>query len=495
MRRVMLVFLWAAAANAQLIERCNWGVGQLAPQIWTGRNQVMMMPVTMDFTSPASGNSQIAFVSFEGGAEVSGDKGGVLRVIDAKCREIAQFPPPAPTGPIPPSCPSNIYSHFLSPLSTLAAGNVDSTPDVEIIAVLDEATTPNHQQIVALNLKANPLRLVPKWCSQHLPLGDSIAPVSAIAIAQLDRPHPANNPVEIIIDNKVYNSNGTLRYNGNCPACSRSRTPLVTKFLGPASRPQIITGRGAYRSNPISAPAWAGTPWWTATAVNNGSLGYSAVANLDSIGQPEIVVVDTINGKLDILNTAGVLLASDSLGGQCGGPPMIGDADGVPGPEIGVATCSEYRLYKYAGSLSQVWPSKQIGDPSGQTASVMINTPTGARIFYADASTLWVFNGATGAVLQQIPNSSATGIEGPAIAASFPNGGPASVIVAANNYLNSAGQTGVRIFDDPTLGPARSFWNQYNYHGTNVLTPNGAIPVTEQPNWQAHNTYRVQQWP
>ena len=141
----------------------------------------------------------------------------------------------------------------------------------------------------------------------------------------------------------------------------------------------------------------------------------------------------------------------------------------------------------------------QVLDQSGQTTSTLYNTLTGARIYYNDQNNLWVFNGANGNVLQSLPNSSATTIEGPVIAAFDTGSGLGSVIVAANNYNlpPNTGQRGVRIFDDPSIGPAVSYWNQHTYHYTNITSSHGAIPIIEPKNWlaPARNTYRVQQWP
>jgi hypothetical protein len=179
---------------------------------------------------------------------------------------------------------------------------------------------------------------------------------------------------------------------------------------------------------------------------------------------------------------------------------MIGDADGVPGPEIGVASCSRYTLFKYNGTstLSQVW-SMPISDPSGQTTSTLFTNPTGRRLFYADEYNLRVFNGMNGNVIQSIPNSSSTAIEGPVIAALDNAPGARGVLIlAANNYLGGC-CTGVRIFDDngsPILiGPARRVLNQQSYHVTNVIDSFGTIPMIEAGSWlsPARNTYRVQQ--
>ncbi|PYS25551.1 MAG: hypothetical protein DMF72_01360 [Acidobacteria bacterium] len=515
------VFMAATPAHGMLTPRCNWGVGtpsHFVPTVWQNSTQVVMMPVVMDFGGPPLGTSKVAFISFENASQINRDGGGVLRIIDNQCNEIARFPDPNLPGVsiIPPGCPANILSHYLAPVSGLAAGRIDGTAGVTIVAVLDELTS-NHKQLVGLKLSGG--YLTPRWCSSPLPLGDFIPGTTAPAIAQLDGPNSSSSGLsEIIIDNKVYDRYGVLRYTGfsfggNCatsggPPCPRSRTAVVANVLGPNMLPQVITGRGLYESSiNLNNSLWSGTLAWSNSNITNASppLVYPAVAEIvASSPGPEIVVTDTMQSTVRVLSSSnGAQLASAVLpgGGHCGGPPMIGDADGVPGPEIGVASCSFYTLFKYnnTATLTQVW-KKPISDPSGQTASAMFLNPTGRRIFYADENSLWVFDGMmNGNVIQTIPTSSSTAIEGPVIAAlDHATGDRGVVILAANNYLGGCCK-GVKIFNDlgsPILiGSASSFWNEHSYHFTNVLDSLGTIPVIEADSWvsPARNTYRVQQ--
>ena len=98
-------FTAATPARATLTQRCNWGVGLPAPfglapnaNQWPLSTQVMVMPTVMDFGSPPFSVSQAAFVTFKNANEINRDGGGVLRIIDAKCREIARFPDPLLSG-------------------------------------------------------------------------------------------------------------------------------------------------------------------------------------------------------------------------------------------------------------------------------------------------------------------------------------------------------------------------------------------------------------
>jgi hypothetical protein len=181
---------------------------------------------------------------------------------------------------------------------------------------------------------------------------------------------------------------------------------------------------------------------------------------------------------------------------------MIGDAGGLAGPEIGVASCTRYTLFKYTGVLTQVW-SKQTADAGGQTTSTLYNSPSGPRIVYADESRIWVFNATTGAIIQSILHNNPTAIEGPVIA-SLDTGHPEATchmgtgnLIVSENNLRGGIHKGVRIFNDPDIGMVASCWNEHAFHVTNLSNSYGVIPLAEPPSWlglPARNTYRVQQW-
>jgi hypothetical protein len=85
-------------------------------------------------------------------------------------------------------------------------------------------------------------------------------------------------------------------------------------------------------------------------------------------------------------------------------------------------------------------------------------------------------------------------MEGPVIVSFDTGQGHGAVIVAANNYATGINK-GIRIFDDPSIGPAVSYWNEHGYHFTNITNSHGTIPIIEPNSWvsPARNTYRVQQ--
>lgn len=471
-----------------------------------------MTPTVMNLM-PSSQQALIAFVSFDTQANANLDQHGVLRVIDNQGHEIATFPDPAHPATIPPTC-AVAYSDLntnphLSPEAGLALGKLQPSQAAVIIGVLDDHTS-NKGGIIAFQLTGSSSNgvLTPLWCSQALPAGDSIPKVSAPTIAQLDRPP---NPASIVLDNKVYDAGGQLRYTafnssgGNCVNCSRSRTAIVANLtvIG-NSLPQLITGGAFYQST--SNTSWTG-PAAPFPLSGITGLAYPAVADLDRDGQPEIIVTDAQMGTLRVFFSAGtplsIQLPFPAPQVHCGGPPMIVDVDNDGVPEIGVASCDHYTLFKYFGGALHVSWKAPITDTSGGTTSTAFKDSTGlVRIYYGDNSNLWVFNGKTGAVIQSIANPSSTAIEGPVIAGfdlagATTNLSKGRLILSANNtgaVISGAGPTGIRIFSDPGIGLARPVWNAHTYHQTNVVNGIGDIPFPEPACWLAPiNSYRVQQ--
>jgi len=225
-------------------------------------------------------------VHFENTNQQAMNGGGVLRIIDGNCNEIARYPDSSPTPP--PPCPSNLNTvPNLAVRNGLAVGNLDNaTTDIEIVGVIGGPTS---KQIIAFNLVGplNAAQLVVKWCSPPLSGVDFIPRDSAPAIAQLDRPpDPHINQSEIVIDDKVFDFNGTLRFTGFNVA--QSNTVVVANTTG--TGPQVIVGRRMYKS---TLPFWTGTLGWTSGPVSPIPPVYPAVADIVPGGPPEIVVTDT----------------------------------------------------------------------------------------------------------------------------------------------------------------------------------------------------------
>jgi hypothetical protein len=156
-----------------------------------------------------------------------------------------------------------------------------------------------------------------------------------------------------------------------------------------------------------------------------------------------------------------------------------------------VAGKAYYSLFDTDGAV--LW-SNPVSDYSSSItgSSVFDFEGDGAsEVVYADEYTLWVFDGASGAVLmEQEGHASGTLIEYPLIA-DVDNDGSTEIIVASNNY-SKAGWTGITVIGDAnsSWAPARPIWNQFAYHITNVNN-DGSIPTTQRPNWASWNNFRA----
>ncbi len=118
-----------------------------------------------------------------------------------------------------------------------------------------------------------------------------------------------------------------------------------------------------------------------------------------------------------------------------------------------------------------------------------------AEVAYADEQHFRIFDGATGLVLFETPNSSVTGIEYPVIA-DVDNDNRAEIVIVANNWygpslIDGKGFHGVRVFEDANDNwvNTRKIWNQHTYHITNI-NEDGSIPRVEENNWEIYNNYR-----
>jgi len=112
-----------------------------------------------------------------------------------------------------------------------------------------------------------------------------------------------------------------------------------------------------------------------------------------------------------------------------------------------------------------------------------------AEVVYADETSLWVFDGRTGAVkLQSHEHSNGTWLEYSTIA-DVDGDGHAEIIVP-NEYQNG-NYTGITVFGDAndSWRPGRKIWNEYAYSITNV-NDDGSIPRVPDLNWLTYNNFR-----
>ena len=215
-----------------------------------------------------------------------------------------------------------------------------------------------------------------------------------------------------------------------------------------------------------------------------------AVGDFDLDGRPDLV--RSGSGQITVtLNDGSLLWQVSTAGGGSAGAPTVADFDGDGLPEVGVADLSRYTAYDTDGTL--MWSNTVSDYSSSQTGSAVFDFEGdgAAEIVYADEHTLWIFDGATGAVrMAQEGHASGTLMEYPLVA-DVDGDGSTEIVLASNNYAY-AGWTGITVIGDAddSWAPARPIWNQYAYHITNV-GDDGSIPAVQTKNWLSWNNFRT----
>ncbi|MFZ5756031.1 MAG: carboxypeptidase regulatory-like domain-containing protein [Pseudomonadota bacterium] len=290
-----------------------------------------------------------------------------------------------------------------------------------------------------------------------------------MSLADLD----GDGKSEVIARNTVLNHDGTLRTVLPAPFEPEHHT-MVVDITGDG-RPEILIGHRAFRAD--------GTLLWQYSRF----MSALAVGDFTGDGQPEIVMSHPSSpGILALVSATGQRIWQVNMS-QGGGAPVVFDANGDGVPEIGVATGSNFRVYRADGSL--LW-SKSTSDVSLRTSASAFDIQGDKRpeVFYGDDAFLRIFDGMTGAELVKIANVSATALEYPVVADIDDDGHTEFLFVGTHLVSNGRGLHAWEGLNDDWL-PTRKVWNQYLYHVDNV-GDDLQIPATEVPSWQTHKTFR-----
>jgi len=430
-------------------ETCSYSppVGEFEPVVeWqkssftvaSGYNQIMMMPVVGNLTDDngdgridASDVADIAFTTFTGGAYTST---GYLRAISGDDgRELFSVSGPNGTAGV-----------------TLADADNNGTPEVYSVNTSGD-------------LMAYTNKGVYLWTCDTT--GDYY---SSPSVADMD----GDGDGEILVGSTVCSHTGTKLFT---TTLTHNNRLSFFQDMDQDGKMEIVSGAGVSRSD--------------GTTLMSAHCGYSAVADFDHDGGPELVTVCSSTVRLYKMNATQVWSVSVPGGG--GGAPTVADFDGDGAPEIGVAGAYYYTVFETNGTVK--W-SKAVQDySSSQTGSSVYDFDGDgkAEVVYADELALWVYDGSTGNVLlQQSSHGSGTLLEYPVIA-DVDRDGHVEIVLASNNYAFS-GWTGITVLGDINNNwvTGRPVWNQHAYHITNVDDDLG-IPARQEANWlTGNNTFR-----
>lgn len=291
------------------------------------------------------------------------------------------------------------------------------------------------------------------------------------AIADMD----GDGLAEVLLGRQIFSFDGQLLGHGSYGYGYSGNSFAVN--MDEDAQLEVVAGNSVYEMD--------GTLVWT----DGGADGIPAVADFDGDGLPEVVRAGS--SLVTLSETDGTTIWQVAVPGGGGGPPTVADFDGDGVVEVGVAGLSYYTLFDNDGTV--IWSNPTEDDSSSVTGSAVFDFEGdgASEVVYADEHNLYIYDGASGAILMQHEgHASGTLYEYPVIA-DVDNDGATEIIVGSNDMWWE-GWGGITVIGDAdgSWAPARPVWNQHGYHITNVSN-DGSIPMSPAENWATWNSFRA----
>lgn len=306
---------------------------------------------------------------------------------------------------------------------------------------------------------------------------------------------------ELYLGNEILNSlNGkTLAFGnegkggnlkgGSITLCRESHS--IAAELLPSDGIELAAGNTVYQIQLNNLDGTSGNSMSPIIAPDPVKDGFTSVGDINGDGKLDIIVVRDNNyddgGGIWVWDPRTLEILASAPAGENGGVAFLGDIDGDRLPEIGMTFSFELRMYRYDGTNQlQLLYSIPTTDESGLTGITMFdfNQDGKQELIYRDQTDLRIIEGSTGNIIALTPLKSLTWMEHP-IVADVDNDGEAEILVNGYEDENNI-ELRIYCFESapPPWAPARSVWNQYGYHVTNV-NDDLTIP-RQQQNQAAH---------
>ncbi len=234
--------------------------------------------------------------------------------------------------------------------------------------------------------------------------------------------------------------------------------------------------------------------------VGEDKVWFSSVADIDSDGQPEVILSipatsSTANkSKLVALEANGNIkweLDNSVNGGS--GAQSISNFLGKDDMGIAHAGYKSIDMYNNQGDL--VWSVANDDEWSGKigVSAFDFNGDGIDEVVVQDHYKVRVLNGVNGEVLSAVANSSGTLWEYPIVVDLEGDDNAELVVVSNNTDSRYSINNGVTVYgaadNSKPWKNATRIWNQHSYHQTNI-SQDGKVPTYELPSWLNNNTYR-----
>lgn len=294
----------------------------------------------------------------------------------------------------------------------------------------------------------------------------------------------ADGSLEFVLGDAVYNYDTGSIFNFG-------RAPTSTIFdSNDNGLQEVFVGGKLYDVN--------GAELWSYNGEND--VWFSSIADIDSDGQPEIVLSIPSGSSSPEKSRIVALEANGNVKWEVntdansgGGAQAVSNFLGVNNIGIVNAGYSAVTMYDKSGQL--IWALPNDDEWSGKigVSAYDFNGDGIDEVIVQDHYKVRVLNGLNGEVLSTVANSSATLWEYP-IVVDLEGDDNAELITVSNNYDSRYSiNNGVTVYgaadNSKPWKNATRIWNQHSYHQTNI-SQDGKVPTYELPSWLNNNTYR-----